>query len=628
MECIRHWLIVLFSVILLGNAFAQQRVNYLDQGRIALSEGHFAAAIEKLNIAIQQRADQYDAYFLRGYAKLRLDDYIGAEADFSRAIDLNPFWAQLFTFRGNARDKLSNYQGAFSDYQRALKLDSTDGSIYANRALTLLYLQQFQASIADCDQALKLNFKTENIYVIRGEALAGLKREREAIADYDIALSINRFSSYAHVQRGVAYMALKSYDTATVDLHKALKLDSTNSFAYYQLAVLETERGNDSLAMNYINTVIRLTPFNTSAIYCRANLYEKRKQYADAVSDLSNIIAIAPSNFLAYHQRAYLYSIAHQYKLALADFDKAIELAPEYADAYLNRAIVKENLQDIAGARSDRKMAKSIAERNKQLSDTVKFAESIKIMKMMSEGSDFSSNSETKEALQYRQVAVQFRLPYLFLPLSIKRGKVVAYSTALKSKHHHDVVRLYNLTDTIPVEVITKALQLLESMSSLTSSQYLDKAALQIQLHHFNDATESINNSLQGDSTNPVTFFESGNLKLQLVRFLKSINPDAKYDNAIAEGLRDYTIALSLDPSFYIAFYNRGILKSEANDFKGALGDFTTALQIKADCSDAYYNRGLLYILFKENLPGCSDLSRAGELGIQDAYSLLKRYCN
>jgi hypothetical protein len=42
---------------------------------------------------------------------------------------------------------------------------------------------------------------------------------------------------------------------------------------------------------------------------------------------------------------------------------------------------------------------------------------------------------------------------------------------------------------------------------------------------------------------------------------------------------------------------------------------------------DAYFNRGLVLIYLKDKEKGCIDLSRAGELGIQDAYSVINKYC-
>jgi len=55
--------------------------------------------------------------------------------------------------------------------------------------------------------------------------------------------------------------------------------------------------------------------------------------------------------------------------------------------------------------------------------------------------------------------------------------------------------------------------------------------------------------------------------------------------------------------------------------------DFSEAIRSRENFSEAIYNRGLIYILLNENQKGCEDLSRAGELGILDAYKVMKRFC-
>jgi hypothetical protein len=42
---------------------------------------------------------------------------------------------------------------------------------------------------------------------------------------------------------------------------------------------------------------------------------------------------------------------------------------------------------------------------------------------------------------------------------------------------------------------------------------------------------------------------------------------------------------------------------------------------------EAYFNRGLVLIYLKDKEKGCIDMSRAGELGIGDAYNVISRYC-
>ena len=43
---------------------------------------------------------------------------------------------------------------------------------------------------------------------------------------------------------------------------------------------------------------------------------------------------------------------------------------------------------------------------------------------------------------------------------------------------------------------------------------------------------------------------------------------------------------------------------------------------------EAYYNRGVAFILQNRIEQGLADLSRAGEMGLYQAYNLIKRYSN
>ena len=42
---------------------------------------------------------------------------------------------------------------------------------------------------------------------------------------------------------------------------------------------------------------------------------------------------------------------------------------------------------------------------------------------------------------------------------------------------------------------------------------------------------------------------------------------------------------------------------------------------------DAYFDRGLVLIYIKDKEKGCIDLSRAGELGVEDAYAVISKCC-
>ena len=59
-----------------------------------------------------------------------------------------------------------------------------------------------------------------------------------------------------------------------------------------------------------------------------------------------------------------------------------------------------------------------------------------------------------------------------------------------------------------------------------------------------------------------------------------------------------------------------------------AADDYTKAIELNPHFAEAYYNRGLLQIYMKDTRKGCLDISKAGELGIKEAYQVLKNYSN
>ena len=73
-------------------------------------------------------------------------------------------------------------------------------------------------------------------------------------------------------------------------------------------------------------------------------------------------------------------------------------------------------------------------------------------------------------------------------------------------------------------------------------------------------------------------------------------------------------------------YYNRGNLYALRRDYQRAIDDFTRAIALEQDFAEAYYNRGLARIYAKKISEGIDDLSKAGELGLYQAYSVIKKY--
>ena len=94
------------------------------------------------------------------------------------------------------------------------------------------------------------------------------------------------------------------------------------------------------------------------------------------------------------------------------------------------------------------------------------------------------------------------------------------------------------------------------------------------------------------------------------------------YNDAIA----DLNKAIELAPEVAYLYYNRANLHALSGDMPAAYDDYTRAIELAPELAEAWFNRGLVQLYMKDTRKGCIDLSKAGELGIKEAYTVLKRY--
>ena len=114
---------LLFVICAMTTVVAQYNRDYFFYiGRKQMMDNNFKEAIRTLNVLLRFDENAYEGYFLRGIAKYNLDDLLGAEADFTIAIEKNPVFTTAFTYRAITRSRLGNYDDALNDFREAIEL--------------------------------------------------------------------------------------------------------------------------------------------------------------------------------------------------------------------------------------------------------------------------------------------------------------------------------------------------------------------------------------------------------------------------------------------------------------------------------------------------------------------------
>ncbi len=100
-------------------------------------KGDVLAAEAQYSRAIDLNPQMFQAYFSRGLLHLKAGDATAALADFEQTVSMVPGFAQGFLQRGLAREQLGNAKEAREDFDRAARMDPRDPAALYHFARTL-----------------------------------------------------------------------------------------------------------------------------------------------------------------------------------------------------------------------------------------------------------------------------------------------------------------------------------------------------------------------------------------------------------------------------------------------------------------------------------------------------------
>jgi len=142
-------------------------------------------------------------------------------------------------------------------------------------------------------------------------------------------------------------------------------------------------------------------------------------------------------------------------------------------------------------------------------------------------------------------------------------------------------------------------------------------------IQNFDNAIDDLSIALQIDSTLTLAYWQRAFCQAKINEFNASqgTNTDLQAANVVGN-LSD---ALKFLPNDAFLYYNRGNFYAQRGDYQRAIDDYTRAIALEEHLAEAWYNRGLALIYSKRESEGISDLSKAGELGLYQAYSIIKQ---
>ena len=654
---------ILTVVLLLSAWCASTQYNkdyFIYMGRQLMMEDNYRDAIRTLNVLLRFDKDAYDAYFLRGIAKYNLDDLLGADADFSVAISKNPVFTNAYTYRAITRSRLGNYDDALNDFHEAINLRPDLPSPYFSRGVTRLLNKQYKEAIEDFNMFVRHEKKVAEVYINRGVCYLGLKDTLRAYEEFETAIRTNREDPNGYNRRGVLYMQQNRFDDAEKDFNTAIKNDSNYLLSYFNRALVYSNTNRPMQALSDFDKVVKLDSTSSLAYFNRAIVRTQIGDYNKALEDY-NRVAIYSPNVLLYYNRASLYARIGDLDKAIDDYTKAIGLYPDFANAYLNRSRLRMMIGDMKGAQKDHQTAnEKIAEYKSRLNDSTAtpsiYADTThKFDKLLSFDANASGSKFEQIADNATATDVGMKLIPLFKFTITQRDS----ATMARSNIYH-VQRMEDFKQKVgneqlfiscnPSSITADSLaaidrNLAQRMLKEENNWVLlfERSVTQSLIKQYTNAVNTLSSAIMVNPTNPFLYLNRSTTRADMIDFISSIDNTYQrisidsdpanrlrnsgvrqysYDEAIA----DIDMAIKLFPNFAYSYYNRANLLAISGQLPDAYDDYTRAIELNPNFGEAYYNRGLVQIFMRDTHKGCLDLSKAGELGIEEAYETLKHY--
>lgn len=638
------------------------------RGRQALADGKYAQAIENFNVLLQLDKSDYWTYFFRGIAKYNLGDLRGAKADFEKSVQINPVFTSGYHYLGITESRFGNYDVALSNLQRAIDLRPGSEGLYFSRGVTYFLSQQFELAVADFDKYIRKQPKDPSAFLNRGASHLFLGDTLKAFNDYNKAIKLDRFDPEGYVRRGRLYAEQKDYDNAIADMDKAIELDTLNTFAYFNRAIMHYEKQDYRKAMADLNKVLDEEPGNALTLYNRGLIHAQLGAYEEALSDLDRVLNINPENVLAYFNRASIFIELGMLENAVDDYDMAIELYPDFAKAYMNRSYVKNLLGDMKSSKKDYDTAqRKVKEyREKNITNAGSFADTTKkYSSLLSLDAEFAKKDFNDELLQNRDINVRLRPLYKFA-LTDKRDDT---NYALARGYENPLLVKFLTELPVPVVIGNEEMAVDEAVLSRAEAvawqgdspqAFFLRALCESAQKQFNSSlgnySKAVESSAERASERELTQFDDyyaafyymnrGVLRADMIEFIASIesnvqvltmddsgNTRARVKDQVnrsydyGDAIQDMQAAAEILPDIPYIYFNLGNLYCLSKEHVKSIESYTKAIELYSYMGDAYFNRGLVLIYLKDKEKGCIDLSRAGELGVQDAYGVIKKYC-
>ena len=600
--------------------------------KIQLSD--FQGALKDLNSSIERNPFQPGAYYTRGYVYRQLNELTKAEEDFTKALSYSPENKTYMLLRADVRAAMNKHEEAMTDIDYLIRKEPKSASLYFEKGVICMSKKDTLCAFDAFSETVKYDSQSPANWSALGLINLIMDNDNEALQD--LTKSINLGSKWAgdYINRGIIFYRKHNYRGALNDYDKAVELAPNDAQSYYNRGLLRQEVGDLNRALEDFNMAIDIAPEQTEMHYQRAVVLMQLRQWRQALADFECLIERYPYFLPSYY-------LAAQAHTALGNSKEAYKYRYKASQLESKKDSISAAMQDsLETPSTDVHIAKAQpAKRDRRKEFSAQTAQN-----KHDTGDDKYSDSETRGAVQQRKADVinepNIVLSYYSKDQSFRRTNYFHYIVDNINRQHVLPADLKFTTQemSLTADMVNTHFEQITQLSNridinpnnagLYFARAIEFALVQDYTSAMDDCTRALQNIPQNNSSlsNIITFCRA-NWRYKQLEFLRAngeLTAESSMDFDIM--LRDYDYVIEHQPDFAFAWYNKANMLCAQKNYQDAIEHYSKAINADPDFAEAYFNRGLTRIYTDNIEAGLSDLSKAGELGIYQAYNLITRF--
>jgi serine/threonine protein kinase/TolB-like protein/Tfp pilus assembly protein PilF len=231
---------------------ADSYVVLADWGLMAPEEAYPSAKAAALK-ALEMDETLAEAHASLGAARVNYDwDWVGAEKEYKRAIELDPGYATAHQWYAEYLSDMGRHSEAIAEAKRAQELDPLSLIINAIGGRVFFYARRYDEAIAQCRRTLELNAGFYPAHLFLGWTYEQEKRYAEAISEYQKAIAPGQGNPGLAANFARAYAAAGNRTEALKIISQMGEVSKGRDLASYLMAQIYVALGDTSRAFQWL----------------------------------------------------------------------------------------------------------------------------------------------------------------------------------------------------------------------------------------------------------------------------------------------------------------------------------------------------------------------------------------